>query len=239
MILGKGVFKNGRMVLEGPVWADPSDPTLVKNFNLGPRQSYTGNYYVSPYNLPYNPEGRTGMIGRGLLGKWGPNHAADPIVTRWLNNDPSSRTIQFVAICRRDTGEWAFPGGMVECGDSVSATLKKEFLEETQNILEADPEKAEQVESSVEALFDNPTSIIYKGYVDDPRNTDNAWMETCCTLFHDANGDLTKDLELNAGDDAADCQWIDVNVDEPSISMYASHRSFLDKTLEYIKENCV
>lgn len=26
--------------------------------------------------------GRTGMIGRGLLGKWGPNHAADPIVTR-------------------------------------------------------------------------------------------------------------------------------------------------------------
>ena len=29
-----------------------------------------------------NPVGRTGMIGRGLLGKWGPNHAADPIVTR-------------------------------------------------------------------------------------------------------------------------------------------------------------
>ena len=29
-----------------------------------------------------NPAGRTGMCGRGLLGKWGPNHAADPIVTR-------------------------------------------------------------------------------------------------------------------------------------------------------------
>ena len=26
--------------------------------------------------------GRTGMVGRGLLGKWGPNHAVDPIVTR-------------------------------------------------------------------------------------------------------------------------------------------------------------
>ena len=23
------------------------------------------------------------MIGRGLLGKWGPNHAADPLVTRY------------------------------------------------------------------------------------------------------------------------------------------------------------
>lgn len=29
-----------------------------------------------------NPMGRTGMKGRGLLGRFGPNHAADPIVTR-------------------------------------------------------------------------------------------------------------------------------------------------------------
>ena len=25
------------------------------------------------------------MVGRGLLGRWGPNHAADPIVTRYRN----------------------------------------------------------------------------------------------------------------------------------------------------------
>lgn len=30
-----------------------------------------------------NPVGRTGISGRGLLGKWGPNHAADPLVTRY------------------------------------------------------------------------------------------------------------------------------------------------------------
>ena len=28
--------------------------------------------------------GRTGMTGRGLLGRWGPNHAGDPIVTRYV-----------------------------------------------------------------------------------------------------------------------------------------------------------
>ena len=33
-----------------------------------------------------NPVGRTGMIGRGLLGRWGPNHAADPIVTRLVSS---------------------------------------------------------------------------------------------------------------------------------------------------------
>ena len=25
------------------------------------------------------------MIGRGLLGRWGPNHAADPMVTRYMH----------------------------------------------------------------------------------------------------------------------------------------------------------
>jgi ADP-ribose pyrophosphatase len=34
-------------------------------------------------NLPINPIGRTGLYGTGLLGKNGPNQAADPIFTRW------------------------------------------------------------------------------------------------------------------------------------------------------------
>ena len=29
-----------------------------------------------------NPKGKTGIRGRGELGRWGPNHAADVIVTR-------------------------------------------------------------------------------------------------------------------------------------------------------------
>lgn len=29
---------------------------------------------------------------------------------------------------------------------------------------------------------------VYKGYVDDPRNTDNAWMETVAVNFHDESG---------------------------------------------------
>ena len=29
---------------------------------------------------------------------------------------------------------------------------------------------------------------VFKGYVDDPRNTDNAWMETVAVNFHDDSG---------------------------------------------------
>lgn len=31
-----------------------------------------------------NPYGRTGIEGRGSLGRFGPNHAADPIATRFV-----------------------------------------------------------------------------------------------------------------------------------------------------------
>ena len=45
------------------------------------RRSHLGKYSIVN-GLPRNPIGRTGLTGRGLLGRWGPNHAADPIVTR-------------------------------------------------------------------------------------------------------------------------------------------------------------
>ena len=104
-------------------------------------------------------------------------------------------------------------------------------------LLEADPQQAAKIEVSIKKLFENPTAVIYEGYVDDPRNTDNAWMETSCTLFHDEDGSLTELIELTAGDDAADCQWVTVDIDEPRIEMYASHKDFMIKCLEYIKTN--
>ena len=69
---------------------------------------------------PLNPYGRTGLTGRGLLGKWGPNHAADPIVTRWDPRYPDGARLQVVAVLRKDTGDWALPGGMVDDGEAVS-----------------------------------------------------------------------------------------------------------------------
>ena len=60
-------------------WADPTDVSRV-DFNSRP--SYEGQIKLGKDGRPLNPYGRTGMVGRGLLGKWGPNHVADPIITR-------------------------------------------------------------------------------------------------------------------------------------------------------------
>lgn len=73
------------------------------------------------------------MTGRGLLGKWGPNHAADPIVTRWKKDSEGKRVmvdgkpcLEFVAIKRKDTGEWAIPGVRRIGGGVLSGRVSRE-----------------------------------------------------------------------------------------------------------------
>ena len=45
------------------------------------RRSHVKKYQVKD-GLPLNPIGRTGLRGRGNLGRWGPNHSGNPVVTR-------------------------------------------------------------------------------------------------------------------------------------------------------------
>jgi len=225
---------------EGKDWADPSidDPNFKPKWNSMDgkvdRRSHQGLYQVLN-GYPLNPLGRTGVKLRGLLGRWGPNHAADPIVTRWKRNQnneiikdsiTNSPILQFVSIQRRDTNEWAIPGGMVDAGEHVSATVKREFFEEALNSLELDKERKDDIENKLNNFFSNGVEI-YRGCVDDPRNTDNAWMETVAFNFHDESGEVIGNIDLNAGDDALNVRWIDIN---KSLKLYANHLEFIMKT---------
>lgn len=80
----------------------------------------------------------------------------------------------------------------------------------------------------IEEFFKNGQEI-YKGYVDDPRNTDNSWMETVAFNFHDETGDAVGKFDLKAGDDAKDIKWIDIN---QTIDLYASHSQLIYKVVE-------
>uniref|UniRef100_A0A646QDT9 ADP-ribose pyrophosphatase, mitochondrial n=1 Tax=Hemiscolopendra marginata TaxID=943146 RepID=A0A646QDT9_9MYRI len=199
------------------------------------RKSHHGNYEIVN-NCPRNPIGRTGLAGRGCLGRWGPNHAADPIVTRWKREDgeieihPESEKeiLQFVAIQRKDTLEWAIPGGMVDPGEKVSLTLKREFGEEALNSMVLIGHDRMLMLKLVEEFFEGGEEI-YKGYVDDPRNTDNAWMETVAVNFHDETGKSVGRFPLYAGDDAIGVKWTDIDA---KLSLYASHIDFIEQVAE-------
>jgi len=218
-------------------YADPDiyNDTFKPNFNQLDgkidRRSYEGLYKVSQ-RAPLNVKGRTGLFGRGILGRYGPNHAADPIVTRWkrhsdgvlMHDEVSKRPIlQFVAIQRRDTNEWAIPGGMVDPGEHVSETLRREFMEEALDSGALGSKDKYRIEEKLKDFF-NSGKEIYKGYVDDPRNTDNAWMETVAFLFHDEDGNKIGQFNLKAGDDAKALQWMDI---DERLNLYASHKKFL------------
>ncbi|KAM4535190.1 ADP-ribose pyrophosphatase, mitochondrial [Fundulus diaphanus] len=224
-------------VLKKPSWADPEIGSFSPKFNAVDgavdRTSFEGSYRVEN-GKPLNPFGRTGLTGRGLLGRWGPNHAADPIVTRWkvdasgakiIHSASKKPILQFVSIKRKDCGEWAIPGGMVDPGEEVSLTLQREFSEEALNTLSLKQSERDEMHKRIKALFSSPGFQVYKGYVDDPRNTDNAWMETVAVNFHDEAGNSVSALPLQAGDDAGQVQWVDV---DSCFALYASHSHFLE-----------
>lgn len=223
-------------VLAGKPWADPVLSDFRPKFNaldgVVDRRSHCGEYTVH-CGYPLNPYGRTGLRGRGVLGRFGPNHAADPIVTKWKRDGNgevimSKKGLPLLEMCiikRHDCGEWAIPGGMVDPGESVSQTLKREFTEEALN-----GNNSEELVKVLDEFFspENGTEI-YRNYVDDPRNTDNAWMETVAVNFHDETGMKVGRFKLCAGDDAAHVQWI---VLDASLQLYANHKLFIEKVVE-------
>jgi ADP-ribose pyrophosphatase len=204
-------------------WADPPDPSVLEPHAWAERGSHESPLLFNAKRFPMNPRGRSGMGGRGLLGKWGPNFAADPIVTRWHASLGAPPRLQVVVIERRDTGEWALPGGMVDAAETVSAAVRREFEEEAGNL--EDVVAQATFRRLTDELFSSGV-VVYEGYVDNPRNTDHAWMETTAVHLHCSDA-LGGALPLNAGDDAKAVQWVDVGGPEHA-TMYADRKDWVD-----------
>lgn len=77
------------------------------------------------------------------------------------------------------------------------------------------------VAAQIDEFFTAHGRQIYSGYVDDPRNTDNAWMETTAYNYHDDTGKLLGGMQFEAGDDAKNVRWLDI---DQNIVLYANHR---------------
>ena len=106
-------------------WADPATPPK----DLGNRLSFldssrdTANPGMTLNDLGLMdasgyadltkrfPKLRTGRKGRGKLGRWGPNHAIDTIVTRRVPPSSSTKSgLQVRLMFREEDQRWAIPG---------------------------------------------------------------------------------------------------------------------------------
>ncbi|XP_052244809.1 transient receptor potential cation channel subfamily M member-like 2 isoform X3 [Dreissena polymorpha] len=237
-------------VLRRPTWADPDimrkksqdRSSTISMFNKDDtvfnvcRRSFMGEYQVVD-GLPLNPKGRTGLQGRGLLGRWGPNLAGDPLVSRWKMDEGGNRVVQegkpvleFVAVLRTDNQQWALPGAIL-CDPNISPIdhLKAEFTEEALGTLEHG--KSERhLHKKLKRLWTKGVKI-YEGYADDQRNTDNAWLETQVFIYHDHDGNLLKHLHLRAGESVELASWLTVS---SKISMHGMHLYFLKLAAKHL-----
>ncbi|XP_045357135.1 transient receptor potential cation channel subfamily M member 2 isoform X3 [Leopardus geoffroyi] len=171
------------------------------------RRSFHGAYVVQD-GLPLNPMGRTGLRGRGSLCCFGPNHTLQPVITRWRRNQggaicrKSIKKMLEVLVVKHSLSEhWALPGGSREPGDilprKLKQVLRREFWSSFQNLLTQGTE-------------------VYRGYVDDPRNTDNAWIETVAVSIHFSD---QSDMDLKRLNSVVDRR----------IPLYANHKTILQK----------
>ena len=164
-----------------PPFADPADPTEVplnqwdkpKEQNRMTHQSQNG--YVIENGYPLIPIGRTGITGRGLLAQWGPNHAVDPIITRFKkNNGVKTNVLEWIAIQRADTGEWSIPGGIIRdreaAYDGNDVKIKASCLIRIvaskifgASSSEAEKARQEQLKEKLKSFFDYSNSnILYR-----------------------------------------------------------------------------
>ena len=130
---------------------------------------------------------------------------------------PAAR-LRVAAVLRKDLvcGRW----GIVELA-SLAVTMLRDFREEAGAFGGAERERMEKL---VRLLFSDG-SVIYRGYVDDPRNTDHAWIETTAVHYH-CSRDLAARLRLRPADDSSGVAWLDVDAArEPRMgAMHPAHR---------------
>ncbi|XP_053372803.1 transient receptor potential cation channel subfamily M member-like 2 [Mercenaria mercenaria] len=196
----------------------------VDGVNQVNRLSFLGEYVVQD-GLPLNPKGRTGLQSRGLLGRWGPNHAGDPVVTRWKKSADGTKVmkegkpvLEFVAVLRSDNQMWALPGAILPLGSKPADHLEADFTDEALGRLgEMSDEKT--IRKKLKKLWKKGVKI-YEGYADDPRNTDNAWLETTALSYHDEDGSIFNQCNLRAGEKAELVTWL---TGSHKVTLHGSH----------------
>ncbi|XP_023193351.1 transient receptor potential cation channel subfamily M member 2 isoform X1 [Xiphophorus maculatus] len=142
-----------------------------------------------------NPGGRTGIKGRGALSRLGPNLNLDLVVTRW--RDSARSVLEFLAVLNQNLRSLALPGGPVDSVDHLPGNLK--------GIL------GDKLFEALDAKVSEGTKVS-EGYVDDCRNTDNAWVETTVLNIHlDGTSQVMVDINnmVISGDSCL--QWQEVS----------------------------
>jgi ADP-ribose pyrophosphatase len=145
-----GVLENGALS-DDERWADPEEFAAVAAERTG------SSKHTDEQGRPLNPRGRTGIAGRGRLGRWGPNQTVVAVVTR---PGVSPEEVEVLLGRKADREAFALPRGFVLPRESAQEALARVL-------------KAKFGLASPGAVG----SGVCEGYLYDRRQTDHAWVE--------------------------------------------------------------
>ncbi|XP_054711630.1 ADP-ribose pyrophosphatase, mitochondrial-like [Uloborus diversus] len=200
-------------------------------------------YKLDQHDVPKNPMGRTGLRGKGALPRWGPNHNVYVVITRWQqekseSSDPAlletSDNLEFVETYYLRKTNISLPGGFVWLENQYES-IRSIFIQNEQSepwtstedmikffqehaVGVAEPDKNEQFK----------TEKVFRGYMDDQLNTDNAWKEV--ELWHIHYNTLT-DLDTKF---KMDVKWR-LLCDDVFIQLPLGQRFLLQRAIKDLK----
>ncbi|XP_057290183.1 transient receptor potential cation channel subfamily M member-like 2 [Hydractinia symbiolongicarpus] len=178
---------------------------------------------------PRNPRGRTGVAGKGLLKTFGPNEIVETLLTRWKPGltgieigSSGLKILQVLVVKETKSGTINIPIGPVTKCEShrqeelippiLSALFHVEVLSDKGLWLD-DERKSSYAERCQEILSHGLE--LYNGPIEDPRNTDEAWIESVVINYHDQDGRvISKYLESKLASQL-NLEWMDVSTRIP------------------------
>ena len=167
-------------------WADPEDTALIAE-ELAARPAR----FRDDAGRPLNPRGRTGIEGRGLLARWGPNPSVMIAVVRTHIEEVGPELLVNPGEETRPPG---IPKGFLLPDETVKVAFHRVIAQDT----------AWSAEDHVPVELES-------AYAYDARQTDHAWVETTGLLLAGKAEDLPKRFTIES--ESEDPTWLTLDAD--------------------------
>ncbi|KRY85644.1 ADP-ribose pyrophosphatase, mitochondrial [Trichinella pseudospiralis] len=165
---------------------------LKKQMN-GKHKSYDMNG-----KYPLNPNGRTGVTGRGALLRYGPNYLVQVLISR------GQSVREYIVIEPENADDLVnFPEDFVDSTEFAFIPPKLYDLLLKELTKSYDPRHAKHL---LEKTFKNKVEL-YRGFVADNRNTDNAWIEALIIEYNDPKYKGIGKMKLNPETNSMHLKW--------------------------------
>ncbi|CAF1577174.1 unnamed protein product [Rotaria sp. Silwood1] len=174
--------------------------TFDINYNVDRRTANPIGYYLIDKNgYPLNPLGRTGLYGRGELKRWAVNYQIHLVIMCGTNEIKSGQEIfKYIMEKPKINDDYYRLLSTSTTGTNMNA-IKKTLKLYLSNIYRKwNNFNNNKNEIKINEIIEHLT-FVSTAYIDDPKNTDNAWLETsiCCYIQTNINKIVSSNLNID------------------------------------------